>query len=223
LPKLRTVVVGGHSVGDGQVVALGRVESLRGLVLDSTLVGDECVEALKNGLRDLVIYKSERRAIVELSKYLARKPVETPATLEPECFVGDVDHSYFDETPVVVHLHRSGVTDADLSWLANLKDIRDIYAMQTNVTGTFLADMKGVSSLERLHLDNTDVTDSALANLDRCRNLTWLTLRDTRLTDSAIPNLEKVTSLTRLYIARTAISSEGINKLRTALPHCDVR
>src|SRR5262245_34075715 len=38
LPKLRTLVVGGHSVGDEQLGALWRLGSLKGLVLDSTLV-----------------------------------------------------------------------------------------------------------------------------------------------------------------------------------------
>src|SRR5436305_672385 len=44
LPRLRTLVIGGHSVGDEQVAALGRVGSLRGLVLDSTLVTDVALD-----------------------------------------------------------------------------------------------------------------------------------------------------------------------------------
>jgi hypothetical protein len=46
LPRLRTLVVGGHQFGDEQVSALGRVASLRGLVLDSTKVSDGGVERL---------------------------------------------------------------------------------------------------------------------------------------------------------------------------------
>src|SRR5262245_37032503 len=68
LPKLRTLVVGGHSVGDEQVVTLGRIGSLRGLVLDSTKVTDEGVEGLKEASPDLVVYKSERRAVAALKR-----------------------------------------------------------------------------------------------------------------------------------------------------------
>src|SRR6185369_4628120 len=44
LPQLRTLVVGGHSVGDEQVAVVGRMASLRGLVLDSTLVSESATD-----------------------------------------------------------------------------------------------------------------------------------------------------------------------------------
>jgi len=45
LPKLRTLVVGGHSVGDDEVRAIKSFPSLKGLVLDSTFVSDNEVAA----------------------------------------------------------------------------------------------------------------------------------------------------------------------------------
>jgi hypothetical protein len=222
LPRLRSLVIGGHSVGDEQVAALGRIGSLHRLVLDSTLVTDECADKLKSDLPDLAVYKSQWRAIGEVTQYLAYVP-RKDYTPVPEHFGEDVEPWYFDEPAVVVHLHREAVTDADLRWLMHLKDVRAIYAMQTSVSGTFLADVKGASSLERLHLDNTQVDDSTLPDLSRFPRLSLLTLRDTRLTDHAVPALEKATSLSRLLIARTAITPDGVKRLRSALPHCDVQ
>src|SRR5262249_38107554 len=68
LPRLRTLVIGGHSVGDEQLNAAQRFASLRGLVLDSTKITDEGEKRLKQSLPDLAVYRSDRRALLELKK-----------------------------------------------------------------------------------------------------------------------------------------------------------
>ena len=63
LQKLETLVVGGRTFNDEHLSNLKRLATLSGLVLDSTSVTDDGVEALKQTLTELAIHKSQRRAI----------------------------------------------------------------------------------------------------------------------------------------------------------------
>jgi hypothetical protein len=58
LPKLRMLVLGGHAVGDDQVAAIGEFASLRGLILDSTMVSEKATKVLNDKLPDLLTHKS---------------------------------------------------------------------------------------------------------------------------------------------------------------------
>ena len=66
LPKLETLVVGGLTFTDEDLDRLKEVDTLRGLVLDSTSVTDDGIGALNQTLPALAIRKSQRRAIVVL-------------------------------------------------------------------------------------------------------------------------------------------------------------
>jgi hypothetical protein len=56
----------------------------------------------------------------------------------------------------------------------------------------------------------------------------WLGLReldlmDTRVTDAGLIHLEGLVNLARLYLYGTNLTDAGIQRLRRALPHCDVQ
>jgi hypothetical protein len=210
LPKLRTLIIGGHSVGDEQLAALGKIAALRGLVLDSTKVSDQGMERLKEKVPDLFVWKSERRACVELEKvdgsvfysefdgfkgWATRRPDETP----PDWLRQEVGDTYCEPPFRLVVLSGTWVTDTDLKWL------------------------DAFSHLQRLELTGTLVTDNGLSHLGHNDTLTSLWLGGTKISDGAVPHLAKATRLSFLDIARTAISQSGVQRLKAALPKCDIR
>ena len=68
LPKLETLVVGGQKFTDEHLSRLKRLKTINGLVLDSTDVTDDGIEALKQTLTALAIRKSQRRPTIALKQ-----------------------------------------------------------------------------------------------------------------------------------------------------------
>jgi hypothetical protein len=227
LPKLRTLVVGGHSVGDEQIASLGRVGSLKGLVLDSTLVTNQAVEELKANLPDLVVYKSDRRACVEVRKlgavlapFLGAYP--NRHSIAPEWLPWlriDVGDAYVPDWPLVVWW--DGNTNVDPTWLAHIADILQIQAK--NVGDSSLAIFADLPAIAYLSLEGSAITDEGLTHLGRTKTLDALFIGGTKITDKGISHLAKCTQLTLLDIKGTRISPNGIKRLKAALPKCDIR
>jgi hypothetical protein len=83
---------------------------------------------------------------------------------------------------------------SDVSSLANLKNLDEIYLEGTNVED--ISALAALPKLEMLWLDGTPVKD--LSPLHQIKSLKWLKLRDTQLTNV------------------------DVEKLRHALPNCDI-
>jgi len=66
------------------------------------------------------------------------------------------------------------------------------------------------------------VDDDALAMMYRFRQLHSLDLRDTQVTDGGVPYLAALKRLERLDIRGTQITDDGLQKLRRALPNCEI-
>ena len=77
--------------------------------------------------------------------------------------------------------------------------------------------------LTELHLGATQITDLGITELARVQNLTKLWLFDNRVTDASIPALMKHRKLTELYIHGTKLTKKGIERLKFALPKCQVK
>ena len=200
LPRLKALVIGGHSVRDRPLMALERMKSLRGLVLDSTKVSDEGVAELNKACHDLVVYKSERRACIALQALggkLQDQKLETDT--EPAWLRAEVGDAYFVRHAWFIILEGRGISDAETAWLPNLSDIRGLALHDTSVTGRGFAFLSGLKSLKCL----------------------WLA--GTKITDKDIPHFEKCGQLTFLELGQFGISPEGMMRLRSALPHCDIR
>jgi len=66
------------------------------------------------------------------------------------------------------------------------------------------------------------VDDDALAMLRRFRKLRALDLRDTQITDGAVPYLAALNRLEQLDVRGTQMTDDGLQKLRRALPNCEM-
>lgn len=66
------------------------------------------------------------------------------------------------------------------------------------------------------------VDDDAVAILLRFRKLRSLDLRDTQITDEGVRHIAALRRLDQLDIRGTRITDDGLNKLRKALPNCEI-
>jgi hypothetical protein len=241
LPKLRTLVLGGHQVEDQQLRAVERFPTLRGLVLDSTKVTDEGEKRFKQALPDVVVYKSERRALVELKKAAVRvsehggsrwlyardiasppPPARPPPLSPPATLRADVDDSYFVVSPPVqIYASWHGtplpppITDIELSWLGNLREIREINATLTQATGSFLAEMKDLSTLDFLQLIGPKVSNECFVHVSRCVNLRQLSIDQTSITDQGVAHLSSLIKLYQLDIRYSQITDESLKHIKS--------
>lgn len=135
-----------------------------------------------------------------------------------------------------------------LNLLADLPSLKGVLLDGCGLTGAVLRRLPRCGSLKMLVLDSNRITDSALAHLSKAKNLRELSLgsnhkisdagiRNLRLdhlqleslvldrtgiTDASIPELAKATKLKVLDVRWTRITPAGLNRLRHALPNCDV-
>ncbi|MCI0334474.1 MAG: hypothetical protein L0228_14750, partial [Planctomycetes bacterium] len=144
-------------------------------------------------------------------------------------------------------LNRTSVSDGGIEQLGGLKRLRYLGLARTKVTARGLRTLdhfnkldtlileeavrvddnalQHVASIERLDtlgLGGTWVTSAGVSQLIALRNLRWLTLRDTRVDDAAIEDLTKMQWLRELDISGSQISGEGLLKIRSNLPSCNV-
>jgi len=65
-------------------------------------------------------------------------------------------------TVIMVNLHDTKVTDADLKNLRELKDLQWLWLGHTQVTDAGLKDLKKLEGLQTLDLTGTQITDAGL-------------------------------------------------------------
>ncbi len=146
-------------------------------------------------------------------------------------------------------LNLSGceIKDADLIHLRGLTWLEDLDLSCNRFTGFGLAHLGAMLLLERLDLyggDLTDeglghlpalpslrelslaihfeLTDGALAHLNKFPVLGDLNLRSTPVGDGGIVHLKRLKALRYLDISYTRFSRDGADRLRAALPRCNV-
>jgi Leucine-rich repeat (LRR) protein len=112
-------------------------------------------------------------------------------------------------------------------YLTPLKDLKanlvGLNLRGQDVTDDHLALLKDLTGLTRLHLENTKVTDKGLAQLKGLTNLEYLNLYgDAGVTDAGLVNLEGMKKLKNLYLWQTKVTKSGTEKLKKALPQCDI-
>lgn len=76
--------------------------------------------------------------------------------------------------------------------------------------------------LRTLMLDNTQVADDEIRALRHLRSLEILTLEHTGISSAAVEWLITHRNLHTLDVRRTALTEEDVQRIRTALPRCNV-
>ena len=81
--------------------------------------------------------------------------------------------------------------------------------------------LKALSRLRVLDLDGTNITDKGLENLRGLNLLQILRISHTDISDNGLESIKGLSQLQALYLPGK-ITPEGIEKLKSALPNCNI-
>lgn len=99
---------------------------------------------------------------------------------------------------------------------------RQLYLDKTEISEELLEQLVRLKPLEKLSIRFTNLSDSGVASLSRMENLRELALSGTRITDASIAELGKMKGLQSLNVRWSSITPQGAERLRQALPECQV-
>jgi len=114
----------------------------------------------------------------------------------------------------------SDVTERGLASLGELPSLSGLSIPQARLSA---AGLRQLPPLYFLDLNHCQFERGALAGLKDKSTLTEIDLSDTNLTDADLEHLHALHELEAIWLAgSTGVSSEGIQKLKDALPNCNV-
>lgn len=125
----------------------------------------------------------------------------------------DLDHLAAFPHLRVLLLSDTRITDAGLSRLKCLRDLRDL-TLPGTVTDAGLENLKNLKTLESLDLsNNSHITDKGLRLISGLSSLRDLNLADTSVTCERLPSLEGLAKLETLSLNRTRVTDAGLRSL----------
>jgi hypothetical protein len=83
------------------------------------------------------------------------------------------------------------ITNAALVYVAQLPQIHQLYAVNTQITDAGLAHLKGLTRLRVLNLDGSQITDAGLDQLHALQSLKLCFFRNTHVTPQGVERLRK--------------------------------
>lgn len=119
-------------------------------------------------------------------------------------------------------LGATSVADDCLPLLKNLGQLETFRASYAKLTDEGLAHFQSCSSLKELSLGHSAMTDVGLANFQKCRDLSRLDVMSCGVSDASIPLISSFKNLTFLELKGNKITPDGVEKLRQALPNCEI-
>jgi serine/threonine protein kinase len=123
-----------------------------------------------------------------------------------------------------LNLQNTGISDAGLAHLKGLTQLNDL-ALHYNkrVSDAGLEHLKDLKGLRSLHLEFTGITDVALEQTVKgWARLEQLNLAATRVSDTGIQHLQGLKDLRNLTVIGTRVTEAGAQKLKSALPNCNI-
>jgi Leucine-rich repeat (LRR) protein len=120
-------------------------------------------------------------------------------------------------------LNLSFTTVIDPRPIGAMDRLEKLSLFATPANDAWLFHFKSLTRLRLLRLGETGITDIGLAHLRGLTQLQELDLMDTRVTDAGLIHLQALVNLARLHLYGTNVTDAGIQRLRRALPHCDVQ
>lgn len=121
-----------------------------------------------------------------------------------------------------LNLHASGFTDADMASLEPLVNL-DFLDLPKSISDVGMAHLKPLRNLRQLYLAETQVTDKGLEYLANHNKLEYITLYGTRVTDAGVLTLARLSGLKEVVLARTRTTHAGIEELRRVRPGISIQ
>jgi hypothetical protein len=119
-------------------------------------------------------------------------------------------------------LTGEGVTDEALAKAGGFQRLRRAVFAKGRISDAGLAQLAGLPWLETLVLRDTPITGDGLASLATCPTLRVLDLSGTQIGDEQVDVLVQLPRLSDVDLSRTRVTAAGVEKLRAALPQCQI-
>ncbi len=146
---------------------------------------------------------------------LSARSFKVPLTDDGLKRIADIPHRTLD-------LSHPKITNQGLSRLRRLGKLRNLNLSSTQVRGHGLAALREAKRLRVLLLRDTQVSDPSLLDIKHLPRLEILDLSGSQVTSECIQHLEEMSSLRQLNLERTAVDTAAIDRLRAALPACQI-
>ena len=117
----------------------------------------------------------------------------------------------------------SAITDEGLGFLESYGQLRKLTLRDLRITGAIFDKLSNARKLTVLNVAQTNVDDDAVKSLLKMENLTELNLSETLVSDAAVEILAQLPNLKKLYVMQTKMTDAGVDKLKAALPDCNVQ
>ena len=102
------------------------------------------------------------------------------------------------------------------------QQVESVWISHTRSTARVVEEIEGMTNLEELWAAGLPITDEELNRLELLTKLESLDLSKTQLTDKAVETLSAFKNLKRIDVRETGVTSVGAEKLKYALPTCEV-
>ncbi len=122
----------------------------------------------------------------------------------------------------VINTNKSGITDAGLAYVAQMRQLQILRLKSSQITGAGLKHLRHLRHLQMLDLSGNRVTDTGLANLTELTTLEYLTLDGTDVTDAGLHQLRLLPQLKHLNVQHTLVTGDGVKELQRLLPKCEI-
>ena len=225
MPELRAVRVSGTNVTDAGIAALLKLPQLSELDLRN------CRGVTKAAIEKLAEKKTLRMLKIGGEK-IDDSVLEVVAKLEglqglslDNCPITDAGVGKLAGLPLAdLTLYQcANVTDKGLAFLAEANELTKLTLRDVAVQGTVISKLPKPEQLVSLNLAQSKITDAEIGNLKGLANLETLVLSQTEITDPSVDTLAKLNKLKRLIVTETGLTAEGVEKLRSALPDCQIQ
>jgi hypothetical protein len=109
-----------------------------------------------------------------------------------------------------------------LRQLGQISSLRYLALSGTSLTDAGVKHLRQSSKLTSLGLSRTRISDVALESLSSQTDLRELNLNDTAVSDIGLESLYRLVNLKNVSLTETRTTADGRNKLRKALPSCEI-
>ena len=156
-------------------------------------------------------------------KISLKVPPPDPASLKALQDEGVIANTLSNESNVVsVDFLRVSkkVTDKNLASLKRFaQQLVWLNLANTGVTDAGLVHLKELKHLTRLHLEKTGVGDAGIANLAALAKLEYLNLYGTKVTDKGLATISKLPNLKAIYLWQTKVTDNAADAFRKSHPN----
>ncbi|MBN2380831.1 hypothetical protein JXM67_13615 [candidate division WOR-3 bacterium] len=210
LDKLHTLDLRNIWIGEAGLAVLEGLSNLEVLLLEDPCVYDRQLVHLESvsNLRKLMLRDDWNLNGWGL-KYLRNLTKLEELDLSG-CFYMDHENLW-EEEPLEVR------------YIPKLPKLERLSLANTHLRDRSLKHISKLTNLIQLNLGNNPITDKGLKHLQKLTELTSLDLSSTDVTDTGLVYLEGLTNLRELRLNSTDVTEEGVNRLRNALPECEIR